>query len=154
MLFSNAPRRMLALAAKRGTTNSRIYFGATWIGNPVRLLSGGPGGPVTRGPTPREKIDQLVTSSKAILHKALTEPTPTIAWIQQFGAMATLMSFAVTDMLSLRILAVCGIVFFNMIPNYFKNNYLNILWCVFPSLAFWPSTFSLPRQLHFFVPID
>jgi hypothetical protein len=65
---------------------------------------------------------------RIILRKALTEPTPAIAGVQQLGALSILLSYATKDVIILRALAISGILFFNMVPNYFKANYLNIGW--------------------------
>ena len=73
-------------------------------------------------------FSNVKAKARDILKKALTEPTPTVAAIQQFGALSILLSYATKDVIALRALAISGIVFFNMVPNYFKMNYANICW--------------------------
>jgi hypothetical protein len=51
-----------------------------------------------------------VGKSKVIIWKALTEPSPTVAGIQQLGALSTVISYAASDVLVLRVLAISGAV--------------------------------------------
>ena len=63
-----------------------------------------------------------------IIRKNLREPNASVSTIQQLGGITILTSYFAKDILVLRILALGGILFFNMIPNYCKRNYVNVGW--------------------------
>lgn len=58
----------------------------------------------------RAQWGSFVGKSKVIIWKALTEPSPTVAGIQQLGALSTVISYAASDVLVLRVLAISGAV--------------------------------------------
>jgi len=68
------------------------------------------------------------TKLPGVLHTASTDPTPTTAAIAQLGALSTALSFAASDVLMLRVLAILGTLCFNLIPNYVRDNWVSMGW--------------------------
>jgi hypothetical protein len=56
----------------------------------------------------KTRWESFVKKSKVIIWKALTEPSPRVAGIQQLGAISTVISYAASDVLVLRVLAISG----------------------------------------------
>eukprot|EP00614_Pseudopedinella_elastica_P034727 CAMPEP_0172622944 /NCGR_PEP_ID=MMETSP1068-20121228/124594_1 /TAXON_ID=35684 /ORGANISM="Pseudopedinella elastica, Strain CCMP716" /LENGTH=186 /DNA_ID=CAMNT_0013431305 /DNA_START=108 /DNA_END=665 /DNA_ORIENTATION=+ len=66
-------------------------------------------------------------AEKAI-QKSATDPTPAIAASFHFGALSLFMSYFATDVLVLRMLAVSSVVFMNLVPNWWRSNWVNLVW--------------------------
>ena len=99
----------------RLTSNSKVRLNTTPVGfNSRHLLStlDRPEGRVVFWDNPttwaKTRWDAFVKKSKVIIWKALTEPSPTVAGIQQLGALSTVISYAASDVLVLRVLAISG----------------------------------------------